>query len=121
MPYLQLFERRTKEVKQKELKHWKHVTAEMMSEEEESGDGCVRHRPVWRSQVFIGKIDCRLAKNCTKTVARRREYGEKCVKPMPKDIPDWLKESNGSTGSMNTDGGLSDELISGGSEDELSE
>lgn len=95
-----------------------------MSEEEESGDSFVRHRPVWRSQVFnkfIEKIDCRLVKNCTTTGARRRGYGETCVKPTPKDIPDWKKESNGSTGSMNADGGLSGELISGGSEYELSE
>ena len=39
-------------VKKKEQKNWKHVTADMMSEEElDTGDsGFIRHRPAWRSQ-----------------------------------------------------------------------
>ena len=116
---MQLFERRARGVRQKEQKHWKHVTADMMSEEEESGDGFIRHQPSWRSGVFnrfIEKIDHRLSKKGGKTVARRREYGDKCVRPIPTDIPDWMKESACSDNSASADGGLSDELISSGNE-----
>lgn len=88
----------------------------MMSEEEESGDGFIRHRPSWRSGVFNRFIDHRLSKNSGKTIARRREYGDKCVRPIPIDIPDWMKESPYSDNSDSADGGLSDELTSSGNE-----
>ena len=64
--------------------------------------------------IFIQKIDCHLAKNGGKTIEKRREQGEQCERQTPKDIPDWMKESNS---AMDTaDGGIMDES---GSENEL--
>lgn len=102
-------------LKQKELKHWKRITADMMSEKEESGDCFIRHRPSWRSKklnVFIDKIEHRLAKNKGKTFARRREYRENCVRPVPKDIPVWMKESTTDTDLAAADDGMSDDSSS---------
>ena len=81
--FMQLFERRSKVVKnacKKEL--WKHVKPEMMSEEEDGGDGSefVRHRFTWRSKKklnqFIEKLDKRSSKRNTKVLAKKRVYGD---------------------------------------------
>ena len=37
-------------VKKKELKNWKHVTPDMMSEDEDNNSELIRHSPLWRSQ-----------------------------------------------------------------------
>ena len=49
---LQLFERRAKEVKKRERRYWRHITAGMISEEEENEDGFIRHQQPWRSQAL---------------------------------------------------------------------
>jgi len=41
---LQLFERWAKEVKERERRYWKHISADMVSEEEENEDGFIRHQ-----------------------------------------------------------------------------
>lgn len=56
---------------------------------------------------FIEKIEGRLAKSTGKTFARRREYGEGCVRPIPDDIPGWMKESSADIDPA--DQGLSDD------------
>ena len=111
---LQLFERRDKVVKQKEVKHWKHATADMMSRRVATVLFVVDQR-------IVEKTDCRFAMNGEKTLAKRREYGEECViKLTPKDILDRTKEANGAMESTTANGAMPDD-ISGGSEDELSE
>ena len=50
---MQLFERRAKMVKAKEENHWKQVTPDMMSEEEDENGEFIRHRPQWRYTSFF--------------------------------------------------------------------
>ena len=55
--HLQLYDRRSKKVKQAELKFWKHVTPPMMSDssdvEEEGVLKRRRHSPKWRSPGIV--------------------------------------------------------------------
>ena len=56
-----------------ELKIWQHITPEMMSEEEEDGDGFVRLSLSWRSQTlnnFFVKLDKRLSMGNPKILAK---------------------------------------------------
>lgn len=84
-PYLQLYEKRTKVVKEKESHIWRDILPSMMSEEEEKKNeyGEVykfkRRRQAWKSTKlchFIDKLDQRLEKNKSKTnnPARDRCY-----------------------------------------------
>ena len=120
---LQLFEKRAKKLKQKEGKLWKHVTADVMSEEEEYEDGFIRHRQSCRSQKFnrlIEKLDNRCADNEGKVKARKRVCGEECERLIPPTIPYWMKE----TSSIDSIGGgnpSSEELISSGPGDEATD
>ena len=52
--------------------HWKQVTPDMMSEEDENGE-FIRHRPQWRStsfNVFVEKLDKRYKLKHEKTLDR---------------------------------------------------
>ena len=120
---LQLFEKRAKKLKQKEGKLWKHVTADVMSEEEEYEDGFIRHRQSWRSRKFnrlIEKLDSRCADNEGKVKARKRVYGEECERPIPPTIPYWMKETS-SIDSVAGGNPSSEELISSGPGDEATD
>ena len=67
-----------------------------MSEEEEDGDGFVRHSLSWRSQTlnnFFGKLDRRLSIGSSKILAKRRVYGNTVEKPPPDNVPLWMKET----------------------------
>lgn len=55
-----LFERRAKMVKAKEENHWKQVTPDMMSEEEDQNGEFIRHHP-----------QCILLRSSTKVKARK--------------------------------------------------
>ena len=87
----------------------------MMSEEEENGDGFIRHRQSWRSLAFnrfIEKIDTRLSRRGSKTTARKREYGTECDRPAPINIPGWMIESSPSSENSGDGERVSDELLS---------
>ena len=77
-------------MKQKELKHWKHVTADMMSEEEESGD-CF-YSPSTSVEIKNG------GKNGGSMESSVRNRLQRIY------IPDWMKESN--TAMDAADGGI---------------
>ena len=90
-----------------------------MSEEEENEDGFIRHRQSWRSQAlnrFIEKIDNHLSKKSGKSTARRREYGDLCERPTPKDVPKWMIFTTCPEGNNMDSGTMPDELISSGDE-----
>ena len=93
---LQLFERRAKVLKKKsaELNLWRYITPDMMSEEEEDGDGFVRHSFSWRSHVlnsFLVKLDKRLSAGNPKVLLKKRVYGDILEKPAPDNVPLWMK------------------------------
>ena len=93
-----------------------------MSEEEEDGDGFVRHSFSWRSQVlnnFLLKLDKRFNTRNSKILAKKRVYGDIIEKPAPHNIPLWMKANVGSSnpkdastdieGESTTDNSSSDE------------
>ena len=85
--------RRAKMVKPREIKHWKDITPDMMSEEEAEGDDFIRHRPTWRSSSlnkFLEKLDSRFKAKHQKSLAKPRSYGSPSDKPASDDIPSWL-------------------------------
>ena len=89
-----------------------------MSEEEDNGDGFVRHRQSWRSQAFnrfIEEIDARLTKG-PKTTARKREYGTECDRPVPERIAHWMRATSSEHSGSGDGGHVSDELFSTGDE-----
>ena len=90
---LQLFERRAKVVKAREIKNWKDITPEMMSEEEAEGDEFIRHRPSWRSSSLnklLEKLDNRFKAKNKKSLAKPRSYGIPSDKPAPDNTPTWM-------------------------------
>lgn len=64
---------------------------------------------------LLKKIDNWLSKKGGKSTARRREYGDMCERPTPKDVPNWMILTTCPEGNMDI-GSLSDELISSGDE-----
>ena len=117
---LQLFERRAKVLKKKsvELNLWRHITPDMMSEEEEDGDGFVRHSFSWRSQVlnnFLIKLDKRLNTGNPKILAKKRVYGDVIEKPAPANVPLWMKANVPSSNSKDDSTDIEGELTTGNS------
>ena len=84
-------------VKAKEENHWKQVTPDMMSEEEDENGEFIRHRPQWRStsfNVFVEKLDKRYKLKHEKTLAKPRSYGTvNADKISPANIPSWMIDS----------------------------
>ena len=81
-------------IKSRESTHWKAVSADMMSEEEPSGEEFIRHTPSWRSPFlnrFITKLEKRFLKKHEKSLAKPRRYGSPVKKPAPAGIPSWMK------------------------------
>ena len=80
-------------VKTTEMKYWKHVTPDMMSEEEPDGDEFVRHSPSWQSwrfKGFLDKLDHRFKSKHTNSLAKPRSYGTPREKATPDGIPSWM-------------------------------
>ena len=69
----------------------------MMSDEEENGEGFVRHPPSYRSEVlnnFIAKLDSRYDKTQQKTQPRKkRVLGSPVKKAVPHNAKNWLLKS----------------------------
>ena len=79
-----------------ELNLWQHITPDMMSEEEEDGDGFVRHSFSWHSKTlnnFFVKLHKRLSTGNAKILAKKCVYGDGIEKPAPGNVPPWMKET----------------------------
>lgn len=83
----QSFERRGSVVRSgRESELWEEVTPDMMSEEEEEGNGYIRHPPSYRSKglnKFIAKLDKRLDTKQSKHPCVARRLGSPREKPLP--------------------------------------
>lgn len=99
-------------VKKKEMKLWKDITPDMMSEEEEvqsegSGDSFIRHRPQWRSKRFsrfLTKLDNRFKSKHAKSLAKPRSYGSQSNGRAPSGAPSWILASDSlTTGEKDTE------------------
>ena len=95
---MQLYEKRSRVVKENESHIWKDVLPSMMSEEEDDEEACGfrRRRQVWKSIKFcrfIDKLDQRLAKkkSSTNNPARDRSYGDKLEVAPPPVAKSWMK------------------------------
>ena len=82
-----------KKARATEMKAWKYMRADMMSEEENDGDGFIRHRYSWRSDKlnkFIEKLDKRHGKSTRAGPAKKRIYGQMITKQTPENLPPWM-------------------------------
>ena len=89
--------------KGREVELWEDVTPEMMSEEEEDGEGYVRHPPSYRSEgltKFITKLDQRLDMRQSKHPRVARRLDSPLEKPLPHMYKKWVvkKELRGEHG-----------------------
>ena len=57
--FLQLYEKRGRVVKEKEMAVWKDILPSMMSEEETDNDGFLWRRQCWKLFMFLTKLDNR--------------------------------------------------------------
>ena len=88
--FVQIYERRAKEVKPSELRFWQDITPDMISEEEKSGVTFVRHQPSYRSDnfnKFLRKLDMRSEKKSGNQPRIPRTMGS----PIPTDPPHYMK------------------------------
>ena len=79
--------------KGKEEDHWKHVTPDMMSDEEKSGSSYVRHQPLYRSDqlnTFLRKLDERSEKQNLSHARFSRDVGSPVSKPVPISAQPWM-------------------------------
>ena len=89
-----------------------------MSEEEEDGDGFLRHRFTRSSQAlnnFFVKLDKRLSTGNTKILAKKRVYGDAFQKPAPDNVPLWMKETIPSSSSKDDSTDIEGVLATGNS------
>ncbi|XP_065907259.1 uncharacterized protein [Dysidea avara] len=89
-----IYDRRNKVVKNSRSsrikKLWKHVTAEMMTEEESDDEGgFVRHRQSWRSDDFNKLMD-HLDKGRKESLAKNRQEGEIVERAPPPKAKTWM-------------------------------
>lgn len=88
-----MFERRAKEVKASEIKYWKQVTPDMMSDEEKQGDIFIRHQPSYRSDklsIFLSKLDNRFEKKSSHQPRVKRQMGSPAQKDIPMFAKNWM-------------------------------
>ena len=80
-------------------KEWKHVTPDMMSEEDNNSE-FIRHSPSWRSQPlnqFLKKLETRFKLKHEKSLAKPRSYGSQKNISAPIGIPSWMIEAEDSS------------------------
>ena len=77
----QIYERRAKQVRDREQDYWKDVTPDMMSDEEKQGDVFIHHQPSYRSTKFLNKLDQRAAAKSSYQPRASRELGSPAKKP----------------------------------------
>lgn len=83
------------------MKHWKDVTVDMMSEEENDSarEVYIRHQPSYRSKLltdFLDELDRRSDKRNKKNnrPKTRRIVGEPLNTPPPPGIPKWIQNDD---------------------------
>ena len=89
----QAYERRAKQVKEKEQEYWKHITPDMMSDEEKKGGVFIRHQPSYRSKAlssFLMKLDRRAAEKSTHQPRSTREVGSPVNRLPPPKCKTWM-------------------------------
>lgn len=89
----QIYERRAKQVRDREQDYWKDVTPDMMSDEEKQGDVFIRHQPSYRSTnftKFLNKLDQRAAAKSSHQPRASRELGSPAKKPIPPMCKQWM-------------------------------
>lgn len=90
---MQIYERRAKSVKAKEMPLWQQITADMMSDEEKRGDLFVRRQPSYRSEKlnsFLSKLDHRFEKQHSQQPRTKRLIGSPVAKPVPSQAKKWM-------------------------------
>ena len=93
---MQIYERRAKSVKAREMTLWQQVTPEM-SDEEKRGDAFVRLQPSYRSEKlnsFLTKLDSRFEKQHSQQPRTQRLIGSPVVKPVPSHAKNWMVHKN---------------------------
>ena len=96
LSFTQIYERRAKQVRDREQDYWKDVTPDMMSDEEKQGDVFVRHQPSYRSTTFtkfLNKLDKRAAAKSSHQPQTNRELGSPVEKPIPPMCKQWMINS----------------------------
>ena len=90
---MQIYERRAKSVKSREMALWKQITADMMSDEEKRGDTFVRRQPSYRSEKlnsFLSKLDDRFERQHSQQPRTKRLIGPPVDKPIPSHAKNWM-------------------------------
>lgn len=89
----QIYERRAKQVKDREQDYWKQITPDMTSDEEKRGDMFIRHQPSYRSiklTKFLNKLDKRSTQKVTHQPRTNRKLGTPVKKAIPPTCKEWM-------------------------------
>ena len=95
LSFTQIYERRAKQVRDREQDYWKDVTPDM-SDEKKQGDVFVHHQPAYRSTTFtkfLNKLDKHAAAKSSHQPQTNCELGSPVEKTIPPMSKQWMINS----------------------------